>query len=48
MVQGPRRIMRTILAGVLLCTAFAVGEAHAQLKTLNAEPTLRTSRAARR
>ena len=32
--------MRTILAGLLLCTAFAVGDAHAQLKTeLNAEPT---------
>jgi len=32
--------MRTILAGLLLCTAFAVGDAHSQLKTeLNAEPT---------
>ena len=32
--------MRTILAGLLLCTAFAVGDAHAQLKTeLNAEPS---------
>ena len=30
MVQGPRRIMRTILACVFLCTAFAVGEVHAQ------------------
>jgi len=29
MVQGPRRIMRTILARVLLCTAFAVGEVFA-------------------
>ena len=28
--------MRTILAGLLLCTAFAVGSAHAQLKE---EPT---------
>ena len=28
--------MRTILAGLLLCTAFAVGDAHAQLKE---EPT---------
>ena len=33
MVQGPRRIMRTILAVVLLCTAFAVGEGHAQSKS---------------
>jgi mono/diheme cytochrome c family protein len=33
MVQGPRRIMRTILACVLLCTAFAVGEGHAQSKS---------------
>jgi mono/diheme cytochrome c family protein len=38
MVQGPRRMMRTILARVLLCTAFAVGnvfavsEGHAQSK----------------
>ena len=30
MVQGPRLTMRTILAGVLLCTAFAVAEGHAQ------------------
>ena len=29
MVQGPRRTMRTILAGMLLCTAFAVGEVFA-------------------
>ena len=42
MVQGPRRMMRTILARVLLCTAFAVGEVfavsegHAQSKV---EPT---------
>ena len=35
MVQGPRRMMRTILARVLLCTAFASGEVHAQS---NAEP----------
>ena len=35
MVQGPRRIMRTILAVILLCTAFAVGKVHAQS---NAEP----------
>ena len=33
MVQGPRRIMRTILACVFLCTAFAVGEGHAQSKS---------------
>ena len=40
MVQGPRRIMRTILACVLLCTAFAVGEVHAQSKVQSsAEPT---------
>jgi mono/diheme cytochrome c family protein len=32
MVQGPSRIMRTILAGVLLCTAFAIAEGHAQSK----------------
>jgi len=32
MVQGPRRMMRTILARVLLCTAFASGEVHAQSK----------------
>jgi mono/diheme cytochrome c family protein len=32
--------MRTILAGLLLCTAFVVGDAHSQIKTeLNAEPT---------
>ncbi len=32
--------MRTILAGLLLCTALIVGDAHAQFKTeLNAEPT---------
>ena len=36
MVQGPRRMMRTILAGVLLCTAFAAGEVRAQSKV---EPT---------
>ena len=30
-MQG-HRTMRTILAGLLLCTAFAVGDAHAQLK----------------
>lgn len=36
MVQGPRRMMRTILACVLLCTAFAAGEGRAQSK---AEPT---------
>ena len=34
--------MRTILAGLLLCTAFAVGDAHAQLKE---EPTRRGYRA---
>ena len=33
MVQGPRRIMRTILACVFLCTAFAVGEVHAQSRS---------------
>jgi mono/diheme cytochrome c family protein len=32
MVQGPRRMMRTILAGMLLCTAFAVAEGYAQSK----------------
>jgi mono/diheme cytochrome c family protein len=32
MVQGPRRIMRTILAVILLCTAFAAGGVHAQSK----------------
>jgi mono/diheme cytochrome c family protein len=32
--------MRTILAGLLLCTAFAIGEGHAQLKTeFKGEPT---------
>src|SRR5882672_2331231 len=32
--------MRTILAGLLLCAAFAIGEGHAQLKTeLKGEPT---------
>ena len=36
MVQGRRRIMRAILAGLLLCTAFAVGKLHAQPKV---EPT---------
>jgi hypothetical protein len=37
MVQGS---MRTILAGVLLCTAFAVAEGHAQSRVgLGAEPT---------
>lgn len=36
MVQGPRGAKRTILAAVLLCTAFAVGEGHAQSKV---EPT---------
>jgi len=35
MVQGPSRIMRTILAVILLCTAFAAGKVHAQS---NAEP----------
>ena len=46
MVQGPRRIMRTILARVLLCTAFAVGEVfavgdvHAQSKV---EPDAETT-----
>jgi mono/diheme cytochrome c family protein len=35
MVQGPRRIMRTILAVIVLCTAFAAGKVHAQS---NAEP----------
>ena len=40
MVQGPRRIMRTILAVMLLCTAFAFGEVHAQPKVpSSAEPT---------
>ena len=40
MVQGPRRIMRTILAVMLLCTAFAFGEVHAQSKVpSSAEPT---------
>ena len=29
MVQGPRRMMRTILACVLLCTAFAAGQVSA-------------------
>ena len=49
MVQGPRRMMRTILARVLLCTAFAVGEGHAQSKVEpDAERPLRISRAARR
>jgi mono/diheme cytochrome c family protein len=37
MVQG---LMRTILAGVLLCTAFAVADGHAQSKVgVGAEPT---------
>jgi mono/diheme cytochrome c family protein len=38
--MGTRDDMRTILAGLLLCTAFVVGDAHSQIKTeLNAEPT---------
>jgi mono/diheme cytochrome c family protein len=46
MVQGPRRMMRTILARVLLCTAFAVvfavSEGHAQSKVeLDAEDIAR-------
>jgi mono/diheme cytochrome c family protein len=32
-VQERHRIMRTILAGLLLCTAFAVGDGHAQSKS---------------
>ena len=54
MVQGPRRMMRTILARVLLCTAFAVGdvfafsEGHAQSKVEPSRNTPKTSRAARR
>ena len=36
MVQGPRLMMRTILTGLLLCTALATGDAHAQPK---GEPT---------
>ena len=32
MVQGRRRGMRAILAGLLLCTALAVGAGHAQFK----------------
>jgi mono/diheme cytochrome c family protein len=32
MVQGPSLMMRTILAGMLLCTALATGDAHAQSK----------------
>ena len=37
MVQGP---MRTILAGLLLCTAFAVADGHAQSRgEIKAEPT---------
>jgi mono/diheme cytochrome c family protein len=36
MEQGPRLMMRTILAGLLLCTALATGDAHAQPK---GEPT---------
>ena len=40
MVQGPRRIMRTILAVMLLCTAFAFDEVQAQSKVpSSAEPT---------
>ena len=40
MVQGPRRTMRTILAAMLLlCTAFAVGEVHAQSSAPSGEPT---------
>lgn len=40
MVQGPRRTMRTILAGVLLCTAFAIATGHAQSKPdLRSEPS---------
>ena len=38
MVQGPRRIMRTILAGLLLCTAFAIGDAPCPVQG-RAEPT---------
>jgi mono/diheme cytochrome c family protein len=42
MVQGRRRTMRTILAGMFLCTAFvfAVSEGHAQPKV---EPTAQTT-----
>jgi mono/diheme cytochrome c family protein len=40
MVQGPSLMMRTILACVLLCTAFAVGEGHAQSEV---EPTAQTT-----
>jgi len=39
MVQGPRRMMRTILAAMLLCTAFVVGEGHAQSKPAPAAQT---------
>lgn len=40
MVQGPRRTMRTILAAMLLlCTAFAVGEVHAESSGPSTEPT---------
>ena len=40
MVQGPRRIMRTILAVIFLCTAFAAGAVHAQSKP---EPAAQTT-----
>jgi hypothetical protein len=44
MVQGPHRTMRTILAGMLLCTAFAVAQDHAQSKPeLRTEPTAQTT-----
>ena len=39
-MQGRHRTMRTILAGLLLCTAFAVGDGHAQSKSeRTGEPT---------
>jgi mono/diheme cytochrome c family protein len=41
MVQGPRRIMRTILAAIVLCTAFAIGEVHAQSNEADAEDIAR-------